>query len=256
MAVVGQSFLVSGGSSGIGLATARLLLQEGALVTICARGDDRLQAAARTLRSDRLHVVQTDVTSEPDCERVVAEAIDHGDRLDGIAAIAGRGQHGSLLDLRPHEVVDEIARKAVGLLNLLRPARVALEEAMGRVVALTAPTALEPDPAMGAVSAARATIDNMVRSLALELGETGIRVNAVGVGLIDTPRQRGRFSDAGELGGDFQEWLANEVRRRGVPLGRAGTPEEVAAAIGFLLSPISGFTTGAVIDVAGGHRSR
>ena len=256
LAIAAQSFLISGGSSGIGLATARLLLAEGAVVTICARDLDRLKGAARSLGSDRLCVAVADVTSARDCERAVSAAIEHGGRLDGIAAVGGRGRHGSLLDLQPQDVVDELAAKTAGLLNLLRPAHASLEETGGRVVALTAPTAFEPEPAMGAVSAARAALDNVVRCLAFDLAPRGIRINAVGVGLIDTPRQQDRFAAAAGIGGDYQEWLACEAERRGLLLPRAGTPDEVAAAIVFLLSPLTGFTTGGVLDVAGGQRSR
>jgi NAD(P)-dependent dehydrogenase (short-subunit alcohol dehydrogenase family) len=101
-----------------------------------------------------------------------------------------------------------LAGKIAGLLNLLRPAHASLEETGGRVVALTAPTAFEPEPAMGAVSAARAALDNVVRCLAFDLAPRGIRINAVGVGLIDTPRQQDRFAAAAGNGGDYQEWLA------------------------------------------------
>lgn len=80
------------------------------------------------------------------------------------------------------------------------------------MVALTAPTAFEPEPAMGAVSAARAALDNVVRSLAFDLAPRGIRINAVGVGLIDTPRQQDRFATAAGNGGDYQEWLAREPK--------------------------------------------
>lgn len=127
LAIAAQSFLVRGGSSGIGLATARLLLAEGAVVTICARDLDRLKGAARSIGSDRLCVAVADVTSARDCERAVSAAIEHGGRLDGIAAVGGRGRHGSLLDLHPPDVVDELAAKIAGLLNLLRPAHASLK---------------------------------------------------------------------------------------------------------------------------------
>ena len=254
--LAGQSFLVSGGSSGIGLSTARLLLQEGARVTICARNAAKLERAVVDLGSPvDLCTAVADVTSEPDCRRAVEVAVEHGDRLDGVAAVAGRGVHGTLRELSTDEVIDELRAKTSGLLHLVRAGSDQLRHVAGRVVALTAPSAFEPDPTMAAVSAGRAAIDSLVRSLALEYAPVGVRVNAVGVGLIDTPRQQDRFASEAEAG-SYEEWLAERVRRRQVPMGRPGTAEEVAAAIVWLLSPISSYTTGAVLDVTGGLRSR
>ena len=254
--VDGHGFLVSGGSSGIGLSTARLLLREGARVTICARDPDKLDRAATILDSPgQIRTAVADVTSESDCRRAVEAAVEHADRLDGVAAIAGRGLHGALGDLSVSQVADELAAKATGFLHLVRAGSRHLREVGGRVVALAAPTALEPDPSMAAVSAGRAALDSLVRSLAADFAPAGVRVNAVGVGLIDTPRQRDRFS-ADAATSTYEEWLDEEARRRRVPMGRPGTADEVAAAIVWLLSPVSSYTTGSVLDVTGGLRSR
>jgi NAD(P)-dependent dehydrogenase (short-subunit alcohol dehydrogenase family) len=251
-----QSFLVSGGSSGIGLSAARLLLQEGAHVTICARNPAKLEHAAAVLGSpSELRTAVADVTSAPDIRRAVEAAIDHAGRLDGLAAVAGRGLHGTLQELSADQVIDELGAKAAGLLHLVHAGSDHLRQVAGRVVALTAPSAFEPDPTMAAVSAGRAALDSLVRSLAAEYAPVGVRVNAVGVGLIDTPRQQDRYTAEGESN-SYEEWLAEGARRRQVPMGRPGTADEVAAAIVWLLSPISSYTTGAVLDVTGGLRSR
>lgn len=251
-----QSFLVSGGSSGIGFATAKLLVQEGAQVTICARSPEGLRRAAADLDSTQVHTVTADVTSKEDCERAVEAALNHGGRLDGVAAVAGRGRHGTASELSAEDVAAELTAKATGLLHLISAASDALREAEGRVVALTAPTALEPDPAMAAVSAGRAALDNLVRSLALEFAPYGVRINAVGVGLIDTPRQRTRFATDASPGTSYDQWLDEQALQRRIPMQRPGKPEEVAAAIVWLLSQVTSYTTGTVLDVTGGLRSR
>jgi len=251
----GAGVLVTGGSSGIGLAAAGMLLTAGARVTICGRSRDRLDAAAERLASPRLATVVADVTEPEAAARAVGAAVEHGGRLDGVAAIAGRGRPGSLLDLPIDAVTAEIGDKVTGLLNVVRPAVEELARTGGRVVAVTAPTARTPSIAMGAISAGRAALDNMVTTLAIELAPAGVRVNAVGVGLIDTPRQRERHRDDG-VAVAYDEWLAAESSRRGVPLGRAGSADEVAAAVVWLLSPLSSFTTGSVVDVTGGLPSR
>lgn len=254
LGVADQSFLVTGGSSGIGLATARTLIDEGAWVTICGRSTERLAGACAELDSERVNAVACDVHDDASARHLVEKAVEHRGRLDGIAAMAGRGNHGSVLDLPPAEVVEEIAAKVLGLLNVVRPALDHLVATGGRIVGVTSPTARTPDPAMGAVSAGRAAVDSILSSLADELAPRNVRVNGVGVGLIDTPRQRARHAQDGH--GDYRRWLRAQADQRGVPLRRAGGAEEVAAAVCWLLSTESGYTTGSLIDVTGGLRSR
>lgn len=246
---------MTGGSSGIGLETARQLLAEGAVVTICGRDADRLAAARNELGSDQLRTVQADVLDPDEAGAVVAAATEGSGKLDGVAAVAGRGRHGSLLELALSDVLAEVSDKLAGLLNIVRPAVPYLTQSAGCVVGLTAPTAARLDPAMGAISVGRAALDSAISSLAEELAPAHIRVNAVGVGLTDTPRQRSRHAHEGG-GVRYEGWLEDQARQRSVPLGRAGTAAEVASAICWLLSPISSYTTGAVLDVTGGLRSR
>lgn len=255
LGLAGRSIIVTGGSSGIGRETARLLLDEGALVTICGRDPDRLRAAEADLNSSQLRTVRADVLDGAAAASVIAAAVELAGRLDGVAAVAGRGHRGSLLELEPSVVVDEVSDKLLALLNIARPAVPHLRKSQGAIVALTAPTGFEPTPEMGAIGVGRAALANATRALALELAPDDVRVNAVGIGLIDTPLQMQRHTNDGtDL--KYPEWLADQAKERNTPLGRAGTDTEVASAIAYLLSPGSGFTTGAVLDVTGGHRSR
>lgn len=253
--LAGQSIIVTGGSSGIGLETARLLLAEGALVTICGRDPDRLSAAQTELGSAGVRAVQADVRDADQAEATVLAAVEHGGKLDGVAAVAGRGRRGSLLAMASPDVIAEVSDKLLSLLNIVGPAIPHLTQTRGCVVGLTAPTASRPVPAMGAVSVGRAALDAAMGALATELAPEGVRVNAVGVGLTDTIRQRIHHEYVGsEL--PYQDWLKEEAQGRSVPLGRAGTATEVAAAICWLLSPLSSYTTNGVLDATGGLRSR
>ncbi len=158
LGLAGRSIVVTGGSSGIGFATARLLLDEGAIVTICGRSADRLATAEAELDSSQLVAVEADVLDAVAAEHVIATAVDHAGRLDGVAAVAGRGHHGSLLELDPSVVVDEVSDKLLSLLNVARPAVAHLRSSGGSIVGLTAPTGFEPSVTMGAVSAGRAAL--------------------------------------------------------------------------------------------------
>jgi NAD(P)-dependent dehydrogenase (short-subunit alcohol dehydrogenase family) len=101
------------------------------------------------------------------------------------------------------------------------------------------------------VSAARAAVANLTRTLALELADDGIAVNFVAVGLIDTARQRAQHAATCEER-PYDEWLQAESQRRNVPYRRAGTAEEVARMVVFALSPALSYTTGSTLDVTGG----
>jgi NAD(P)-dependent dehydrogenase (short-subunit alcohol dehydrogenase family) len=122
------------------------------------------------------------------------ETVGRFGRLAAFAALAGAGIYGHALDLGPVDWRSEVTAKLGAVLNLARSARrhLAASDA-GRIVTVAAPTARDPDPAMAAVSAARAAVASLTRSLALDLTADGILVNAVSVGLVDTARQRARY---------------------------------------------------------------
>jgi NAD(P)-dependent dehydrogenase (short-subunit alcohol dehydrogenase family) len=251
----GRAYYVTGGSRGVGRAVVEALLAEGALVATCARNREALEAAlAPHLASsrDRLLVHDADVTDAASVAVAIDDAARRFGRLDGVVANAGAGAVGGVLETDDATWQAQFDVKVLGALNTVRPAVDHLRRSdAGRVVVVNGVTAHVPEADMAAVSAARAALLNLTRTLAVELARDGVCVNAVNLGAIVTDRQRARHA-AIAPDTSFEEWCAGEARRRGILLGRLGTPVDVAPVVVLLLSPLSGYVTGTSVDVAGG----
>lgn len=237
----GRRILVTGGSSGIGLETARQLLHAGAEVALVARGTEALEKAVAEL-GDRSWHVACDVADAGQVRRLAEAVGERWDALDGLVNNAGLATMATLLGTEP-EVWDQTFA-----VNVKAPYLVsrALHPLLRRgscpaVVNVSSTLAEKAIPGMAAYNAAKAALNQLTRSLALEWAP-GVRVNAVMPGVVDTPIHATRGLSA------------EQVQRMGRlhPLGRVGRPADVAATILFLLSPAAGWTTGAVIPVDGG----
>jgi NAD(P)-dependent dehydrogenase (short-subunit alcohol dehydrogenase family) len=245
-------YVVSGGSSGIGLATVSRLIAWGARVATCARDESKLVHALQRFPTSRVLGEVADVYDADACANLVEGAARHFGRLDGVAAVAGHGLHGGIRDLRSDDWVTELGQKVLSVIHLVRPALPLLAESKGSIVTIETPSARSPDPRMMAIGASRAAVSNLTRSLAAELAPGGVRVNSVSVGFVDTARQRERYERVSGTEQTYADWLESEIARRQVPMGRAGLADEVAVAIGLLLSPYLSYTTGSTIAVSGG----
>ncbi|MGP3771162.1 SDR family oxidoreductase [Streptomyces sp. SDT5-1] len=245
-----RTYVVTGGSSGVGLATVRALLDEGANVATCGRDADRLK---RIGTHDRLYTATCDVR-DADAVRgfVTASAQAFGGRVDGLVNNAGQSRMKRLDDTTEDDWRDELELKFAGVLNPLQAARKYLKASdAASVVNVNAVLAKQPEPRLITTSAARAGILNLSKSLSQELAPEGIRVNSVCLGLVDTGQWTRRHAAAGS-GMSYEDWQAELAADRGVSLGRLGRAEEVAYAIVALLSPRASYITGTGIDVCGG----
>lgn len=250
-----RTVLVTGGSSGVGLATVRALLDEGADVATCGRDADRLAKAAAHLGagSDRLFTGVCDVRNSDGVSEFVERAAAHfGGRLDALVNNAGQSRMKPLDETTAEDWRDEFELKFSGVLNPLAAARSYLRASdAAAIVNVNAVLAKQPETRLITTSAARAGILNLSKSLATELAGDGIRVNSVCLGLIDTGQWTRRHA-AADTGLGYEEWQAQLAADRGVALGRLGRAEEVAYAIVALLSPRASYITGTSIDVCGG----
>jgi len=148
---------------------------------------------------------------------------------------------------------DELRLKFFSLIYPTRAFLPLLERsANAAVVCVNSLLALQPEPHMVATSAARAGAQSLVHSMAIEFAPKGVRVNSILIGLVESGQWRRRFEARDDQAQTWKAWTAALAERKGIPLGRLGTPEEAAQAIFHLATPLSSYTTGSHIDISGG----
>jgi NAD(P)-dependent dehydrogenase (short-subunit alcohol dehydrogenase family) len=239
----GKTAVVTGGSTGIGLATAVRLAGEGAHVFVTGRRKTELDTAVETIGSAT--GVQGDIADPADLDRLFAAVRDRGQGLDVVFANAAIGSFATLEQVSEEHFDQIFGVNVRGTLFTVQKALPLLNE--GATVVLTgSTTGVTGGEAFGVYAASKAAVRSFARTWANELKGRGIRVNTVTPGPIDTPGLAGVAPD--EIGAaDFTAHLAGTV-----PLGRLGRPEEVADAVLFLASAQSSFVTGAELAVDGG----
>jgi NAD(P)-dependent dehydrogenase (short-subunit alcohol dehydrogenase family) len=240
---VSRAALVTGATSGIGRAIALRLARDGWRVVGVGRDAVRLEELA----ADGIHGVCADLANLADADRVVADASAHLGGLDALVNAAG------VIDSGPVEDVDVERFDALMRINvsavyaLSRAALPALRAARGAIVNVSSVAGLRPFPNLAAYCVSKAAVDQLTRAMAIELAPAGVRVNAVNPGVVVTElhRRGGMAADA------YAAFLERGAQTH--PLGRVGTPEEVAGLAAWLLSDAAGWITGETIAIDGGR---
>lgn len=236
--------LITGGTSGIGLATARALHEQGYGVLVTGRNPQTLATAEREL-PDEVHVLRADVGSLADGEVVAEELSRRFGKVDLVflnAAQVRRAPIGAVDEKTFDEQFDVNVKGHYFTLQRVLP----LVPAGGSVVFNSSVVSAKGLPDLSVYSATKGAIQSLVSSLAVELGPRGIRVNAVSPGPVDTPAQH-KTGMPKEAVDRMLEQLAGRL-----PLGRIGNDHEIAQMVAFLASPAASFITGATMVVDGG----
>ncbi len=245
--LAGRGALITGGGSGIGLGCAVRLAADGAEVTICGRSEERLDAALEALGGSA-RAVTCDVTDEEQVRAAVEAAAEPTGTLDVVVASAGGSSTiGPITQVDAQAFRDTLDLNVVGtFLALKHAAPVMIRGGGGSFVGISSIAGSTPHRWFGAYGPAKAGIEALVQMGADELGASNVRVNAIAPGLVATELVAA-ITEGGPVLDDYLEQM---------PIARAGTVDDIAAAASYLASDESSWVTGQVLHVDGGHSLR
>ncbi|KUN57759.1 short-chain dehydrogenase [Streptomyces canus] len=242
----GKTAVVTGGSSGIGLATAVRLADEGAYVFVTGRREAELEAAVKTIGTDRATAVVGDIGKPEDLDRLYEAVRARGQNLDVLVANAAIGSFMTLEQTTEEHFDQTFAVNTRGTLFTVQKALPLLND--GASIVLVGSTAADRGmEAFGAYAASKAAVRSFARTWSTELKGRGIRVNVISPAWIETPGGTAAFADE-ETARAIKEQVAATV-----PKGRMGQPGEAAAVVAFLASDQSSYVVGANVYVDGGE---
>ena len=242
-----KTALITGGTSGIGLATAQMLVAKGYFVAIMGRNHNRGKRAMALLPPDKAMFIAGDVTETVDCQNAVSECFCRFGSLNTLINSAGVYEEHALSDTSDKEFSRLMNVNMGGTFRMCRTAEYCLRMAGGAIVNVASDAGLRGNYNCAAYAATKGAVIAFTKSLALELAMFNIRVNAVAPGDILTPLTEKQLQNAPQ-----GRAAALNLMQSVYPLGRIGTAEETAAVIAFLASDDAAFVTGAVWSVDGG----
>src|SRR5215218_9582835 len=236
----GRTAVVCGASSGLGLASAEALAREGANVAMLARRRETLEREAERIGAV---AVRGDVTSAADLERLVERTLEAFGAIDIVVWNSGGPPPGKAVEIDDERLEDAFALLMLPAIRLVRLCLPHLERSPGgRIICITSVAVKEPVPHLALSNTLRPGVTGWAKSLARELGPTGITVNCVAPGRIATPRLQELYGPAGPPA----EIVAD------IPLGRIGEPREFGDVVCFLASDRAAYVSGVTLAVDGG----
>jgi len=236
----GKTAIVCGASSGLGLASAEALAEEGANVAMLARRREQLTQDAERIGA---LAVRGDVTNAADLERLVTRTLEAFGGIDIVVWNSGGPPAGKASELTDEQLEAAFELLLVPAVRLIRLCLPHLEKSgAGRIVAINSITTKEPSPNLPLSNAMRPGLTGWLKTLSRELGPKGITVNSVAAGRIDTPRMTELYGEAGLSAEELAE----------IPIGRMGTPREFGDVVCFLASARASYISGTLVLVDGG----
>ncbi len=249
MRLNGRVALITGGTSGIGSATAVRFAGEGAAVAITGRNTERGEQVVRTIVANggKALFIRADVRSADECRRTVEQTLDHFGRIDVLFNNAGVFYPRTVTECTEaewDETIDSSLKGAFLMSKYALPSMI--ERGSGSIIHTSSGWGIQGGDKAAAYCAAKGGLIVMAKAMAIDHGSDGIRVNCVCPGDVQTPMLT---DDAAKRGVSWEQYASSGAER---PLGRIGTPEEIADAVLFLASDESSFVTGTALVVDGG----
>jgi NAD(P)-dependent dehydrogenase (short-subunit alcohol dehydrogenase family) len=242
-----RTIVVTGASSGIGRATAKLFLREGETVVAVGRDTEQLNALHDANGPGRLDIRTAELSDTDEVDRLTREVTNAHEKIDVLVNAAGVIKNGTIENSAIDEwdsMMNINLRSVFYLMQCFIPA---LKETKGNIINVSSVAGTRAFPNVLAYCVSKAGLDQLTRCAALELAHAGIRVNAVNPGVVVTNiHKRGGMNDA-----DYDRFLEHSKTTH--PLGRVGQPEEVASLIHFLASEQASWITGATYEIDGGR---
>ncbi len=239
LGIAGRTALVTGASTGLGLASAQALAAEGVRVALASRSADKLDAALATVAGDPV-AVSADLADDASIDAMLAEVVDALGHVDILVANAGGPPPGTFastdVDLYPAALQLNLLAHVRMCRALIPPMR---ERGWGRVVAITSATVREPSPDLMLSNTARAGLTGFLKTTAAEVGRDGVTVNSVQPGLHATGRLTEIYDDL-------------DAVAAGHPMGRIGDPADFGRIVAFLCSETANYVNGTGLPVEGG----
>jgi 3-oxoacyl-[acyl-carrier protein] reductase len=243
--LAGKVALVVGGGLGLGDSAARYLAQAGCAIAVVDIDAERAEVVARNVRElgGTAIALVADVLDENEVARVIAEVEVELGGLDVVVSIVGASKFGGVLEFTPEDWDRDHARNLRYFFFLCQAAARSFvrRRVKGVIVGIATAGGYGSMPFRSAYGAAKAGLMHLVKSLAVELGEYGVRVNAVAPGMTVTPRTAARMTAQ-----------ATQTEVAHIPLGRLGAPDDIGKAVLFFASDLAGHVTGATLPVDGG----
>lgn len=246
----GKVAVVTGGTEGIGKATALTLAREGAKVAICARRQPLLDAVAAeiTKAGGEALAISADMSKAADCERFINEVVKRFGGIDILLNNAGTSKRGNFLDLTDDEWSADLELKVFGAVRCSRLAIPHMKKrGGGRIINITISSAKQPGAGSYPTSVSRAAGLAITKALSKEFAADNILVNTICIGKIKSGQHERRYTKDGISADEYYGKMSKDI-----PLKRAGEAQEVANVIAFLASDAASYVTGTSINLDGG----